>query len=408
MTDQEITYLQNFILQSSDDEEKDKALVIALKAAADSVELRNLKKLNRENAAATKGNSSSKGKVIFTTKELETMPDSIKRILIINEKVVNYRFYNGVYQIRYHRDGYDIEVASKSLEVAKQKFLTALSAGTRRGKPKMPTFKEFSDKWLSLKEPLIKPRTFMFYTRYLNFYIDPVLGEMKIDEITRDDVQTFLNKLIEDGIQSTAEKCKIVLGAVFDLAVEDYDIKNPMTKIMLPHYEAKKGKAFSKDEEKTLLQYCKGHPKTKGVSAIIILLYTGMRFGELESMTHDDRFIYCISEKTRKGYADVQRKIPISPMLKKVLDLVDMDFGMVSQRTLTDILKPLFPEHHIHELRYTFITRAKECGVNTELVMLMDGHKYDADCKSSTVDRGYTDFSDEFFLKEMEKFDYEL
>ena len=41
-----------------------------------------------------------------------------------------------------------------------------------------------------------------------------------------------------------------------------------------------------------------------------------------ETITYDDTFIYCESEKTRKGYAKVIRQIPISPMLKKVLPLI--------------------------------------------------------------------------------------
>ena len=41
-----------------------------------------------------------------------------------------------------------------------------------------------------------------------------------------------------------------------------------------------------------------------------------------------------------------------------------------------------------------FITRAKECDVNPEVVMLWIGHKSDNDVKTSRVDRGYTMHSD--------------
>ena len=36
------------------------------------------------------------------------------------------------------------------------------------------------------------------------------------------------------------------------------------------------------------------------------------------------------------------------------------------------------------------------------------GHEYDSDVKTSRVDRGYTDYSQEFMLKEISKFDYKL
>ena len=102
-----------------------------------------------------------------------------------------------------------------------------------------------------------------------------------------------------------------------------------------------------------------------------------MRVGELETITYDETFIYCESGKTRKGYAKVIRQIPVSPMLKKVMPLIDLAQAKVTNRyTIRDALKRIFPERHIHELRYSFITRAKECGCNPELVMKWVGHEF--------------------------------
>ena len=55
-----------------------------------------------------------------------------------------------------------------------------------------------------------------------------------------------------------------------------------------------------------------------------------------------------------------------------------------------------------------FITRAKECGCNLELVMLWDGHKFDKEVVTTAVDHGYTSYSDGYYFKEIEKIDYEL
>ena len=68
----------------------------------------------------------------------------------------------------------------------------------------------------------------------------------------------------------------------------------------------------------------------------------------------------------------------------------------------------VFPERHVHEFRYTFITRAKECDVNPEVVMLWAGHESDSDVKTSKVDRGYTTYSEEYLLGEVHKIDYDL
>ena len=76
--------------------------------------------------------------------------------------------------------------------------------------------------------------------------------------------------------------------------------------------------------------------------------------------------------------------------------------------TIQTTFKRLFSNHHPHELRYTFITRAKEAGCNLEAVMIWAGHSFDKDVKTSAVDRGYTDYSEKYALSEAEKFNYEL
>ena len=106
---------------------------------------------------------------------------------------------------------------------------------------------------------------------------------------------------------------------------------------------------------------------------------------------------------------EVERKIPFSPMFRKVLPYIDFEKAKsVNLSTIQTTFKRLFPEHHPHELRYTFITRAKEAGCNLEAVMLWAGHSFDKDVKTSAVDRGYTDYSDEYLYNEAQKIHYEL
>ena len=180
-----------------------------------------------------------------------------------------------------------------------------------------------------------------------------------------------------------------------------------MTKIVLTHYEAKKGGALSKAEEKELIDYCKANPSYQGISAILVLLYTGMRVGELASMRKDGEYIYCESGKIRLGRKQVIRKIPISPMMKRVM--IDFDVAKTTKKsTVRDALKRVFPDRHVHEFRYTFITRAKECGVNPEVVMLWAGHESNSDVKTSKVDRGNTTYSEEYLRGEVHRIEYDL
>ncbi|MCM1297772.1 MAG: hypothetical protein NC311_19720 [Muribaculaceae bacterium] len=202
---------------------------------------------------------------------------------------------------------------------------------------------------------------------------------------------------------------KVQLNAIFELASEDYDIKSPMAKVVVPNYEVKKGMALTKAEEKIVVDYCIEHSDNTVNSAILILLYTGMRVGEIKTAMLHENYIECETEKTRKGFKAEFRKIPISPMLRKVMKYIDFEAVKTYKR---DIIyrgfQKILARRHTHELRYTFITRAKECGCNLELVMLWDGHKFDKDVKSSAVDRGYTTYSNEYYFGEIEKINYEL
>jgi integrase len=240
-------------------------------------------------------------------------------------------------------------------------------------------------------------------------HILPRFGKMFLNEITRKEIQDFLFGLVDQGKNRTAHKIKQLMSNMFVMIADDYDLRNPVEKVVLSHYKVKKGRAFTKDEEKQIIEYCKKNPYLAGVSAVLTLIYTGMRVGELQSIKVYSNYLTCITEKTRRGHDEVVRKIPFTPMLKKVIDLIDFEKARtVSPYSVRDLLKRIFPDRHVHEFRYTFITRAKECGVNPEVVMIWSGHEFDNDVKTSRVDRGYTTYSDEYLFREASKVRYEL
>ena len=113
-----------------------------------------------------------------------------------------------------------------------------------------------------------------------------------------------------------------------------------------------------------------------------------------------------MTAKQRKGMKEKSRSIPISPMLKQVLPLIDIEaIKAVSLNPLTKHFKDIFPNHHLHDLRHTFITRAQECGIRREIVSLWAGHRAD----SSITTTVYTHFQErsELQIQEMEKYHYE-
>ena len=409
MTDKELKKLLKCLELIPSEQGRDEAIQIVLKAAAESITLEHIKKISSYREEKKK-QEKERGYVKFTKKEIETMADNLKRLFVVDEKIVSYRCINGMYQARFRREGYNIEVASKDFQMMKTKFLEKLRrVEIEKANIKIyPKFGEFLQEWLKIKKQTVKPSTYKAYCDLTNFNLVPRFGEMPVNEITRKLIQDFLFEIVDAGKNRTAHKLKQLLGSMFDVIVDDYpELTNPMRKVVLSHYEVKKGKAFTKAEEKMVLDFCKEYPHFQGNSAMLVLMYTGMRVGELTSVQYDGTFITCVSAKTRKGYADVIRKIPVSPMLKRVLPMIDWEKVVASNNTtVRDAVKRIFPDRHTHEFRYTFITRAKECGVNPEVVMLWVGHESDGDVKTSRVDRGYTTYSDEYLLAEMSKIDY--
>lgn len=90
-------------------------------------------------------------------------------------------------------------------------------------------------------------------------------------------------------------------------------------------------------------------------------------------------------------------------MMKKVLQYIDLEKAKrVNLSTLQTTMKRLFPNHHSHELRHTFISRCKESGVSGEVVSIWAGHSLNGKI-TTTV---YTHYLEEFQLREAKKVDY--
>ncbi len=101
----------------------------------------------------------------------------------------------------------------------------------------------------------------------------------------------------------------------------------------------------------------------------------------------------------------VKRKIPFTPMMKQVLPFIDFKKAKnVNLNTLQTTMKRLFPNHHSHELRHTFVSRCKESGVLSEVVSIWAGHSLSG-TQTSNV---YTHFSREFMKEQAQKVDYNI
>ena len=370
--------------------------------------------LNREN-----GKLSEKGRNGFklTKQEIKTMPESIRKIFIANNYIVNYRITsNGYFEARIRRKGMYIEASGRDFETMRKRFMDRLAtfyaqptvtaepaiSSTPTAKPML--FGNYGREWLKIKEQTTKPSTFKEYERSFRVDLEPTFGSKPLADITRTDLQNYLFGIVGENKHRKAEKLALMLNCIFDMAAEDYDIPSPMKKVVLPAYQTKKGEALTKDEEARLVNYCKSHRDVEGTDALLVLLYFGLRKSELASIEIiDGKWLQCETSKERLGQNVVLRKIPFTTMARKMLPYIDFEKAKhTNLNTISTRMKRLLPNHHPHELRHTFISRCKEAGVASEVVSIWAGHSLSGTI-TSTV---YTHYSEEFQLKEAEKVVY--
>lgn len=414
-------------------EAKDELTAKVLQMAADSVTLETLKALVAPSRASgepipsgevakTLGRKSKTG-FTLSKKEIKRMPEKYRRIFACEDRIIPYRFHKGVYEAHYRRDGFKVFACAKDFKEMREKF-TAKLLEQMNGERPLPTpskqkeaapihsaarFADYLKEWLEIKRKTCKESTVKEYERLSSVNLLPVFGDRAITDISRQELQSYLFRFIDEGKHRTAEKLHQVLCCIFDLACEDLHILSPMKKIVLPYYEPKKGSALTKAEEKQLVEWCIEYRDNEASSALLVLLYFGLRRSELKTISVEGEMLTCTTSKTKMGRNEVKRSIPFTPVFRRVLPYVDFEKARnTNVNTIYTTFKRLFPHRHTHELRYTYITRAKEASCNIEAVMLWAGHSFDKDVKSSAVDRGYTDYSKEYLVQEAQKIDYIL
>lgn len=401
------------------------------------------KLLSEENSREIKGSyivpgtkNSKWGVLLFTEKEIKRMPNKFRKDFRVGRIVAHVRKKdNGVYEVQCQINHQKIYASSKFLDVAKEKFTDKLveyaanvaiirqtekrvvaekltqppvTAPMEPEKPKPVTLREYMLKWLKMvKKPTVKENTYNLYYVYYRVNICPFLGDKPIAEIKPFDVQNCINNLVENGKIITAKQCRILLNAVFEYAViDDVILKSPMAKVVVPHTESKEGVPLSREEEKTVVELMLKKSNIH-VQACVFMLYTGLRRSELASIQIRDGWVHVISAKGRKGHKVKLRSIPVSPMLAPLLPYMNIEgIKTVKARSLSTMAKNIIPNHHIHELRHTFITRCRECGIRREIVSLWAGHAADSSITSTVYTHLQT--NKDIQLDEIKKFKYDL
>ena len=311
----------------------------------------------------------------WTAKELKELPYL---------KDMKYRItQDGLHQFRYRRDGLNVQFTSKNFETAKKKareFILDLKRKMSNAiTPKhIDTLDYVAVLWFENKKAHVDLYTYKTYFSVYKNHIKPVFGNRKIDKILPMDLQPFFNDLFL-RLGKTCENSKVILSGIFDLAVANRICPtNPMKAVIVERHVRVPGKALTDEQIDRFKSVMHG---LSGVgTAYLIILYSGIRGAELEKMSFDWEngtftvFNAKLKKSQKRSKDNLTRTVPIFPALYLIRDRIEKDDWHFPARKLSNDFCEYWTENTVKDLRHTFTSRARMCGVENELVNLWTGH----------------------------------
>lgn len=249
------------------------------------------------------------------------------------------------------------------------------------------TFKEVSDRWYRdvMQTRDLSASSIKNY-KYSCKKCEP-LYDKKIAEISLDELQNLVSQQ-SAGMQALTIN---YLHQVFQYAFTRDIVKKDSSRYLHKTAETEtKRNPFTAEEVRAIWNL----PESEVRNKALIMLYTGMRVGEFETISEIHENYIIAGEKTAAG------KNRIIPLHTKIRPLIDTPRVWTSNKGVE--FKRLFPNHSPHDCRRTFISRCVECGIDGTVARKITGH-----AGKDVHENIYTFLNDpDFLCREIEKIYY--
>ena len=264
------------------------------------------------------------------------------------------------------------------------------------------TFEQLYKEWSALHYPTIAASKSKAYVT--SYKKASALYNMKWNDIGLRHMQSVVNSLKETYYPRKYMKTMLSMMSKYAI-VAGYSDRDFTANIKLPPMEKPHKVAFSDEEINALWNdYNAGNDFT---GAILLMIYTGMRYGELSDIRPENVHIeesYLMGGK--KTAAGKEGEILLLDIVKPIAQKLLVDGGLpkmssdVFRRTFNRTLERCQCRRHtIHECRHTTATALAKAGVQPAVIKeIMRHSKY-----SQTIE--YTHIDRETKLKELQKLD---
>ncbi len=225
----------------------------------------------------------------------------------------------------------------------------------------------------NLKKPFVSQLYYNSIKKNYNKHVKEQLGNLRINSLNAITLQGYFEELTSYSTR-IAEDVKTLLNQVFEYAVGNQLIKvNPMRAVKVLRHVRENGQALTPEQITELKNAIKG---TKYEIPFLILLYTGVRGSEFNSLNFDfNKNTVTIKNSKLKAYQkQLTREIPILPYLLQYKDKIMLEtWKDVSVNDLQKMYIKFVKVGRLNWLRHTFQTYCSLKASN-ELVNYWAGH----------------------------------
>jgi integrase len=311
------------------------------------------------------------------------------------------------------RDGRRIRKTFATLAEAKG-WRADAQVGVRKGTLRASsrvTFREAAEAWLEAAEAgtirakggrPYKPKTLRSYEASLRRHVLPELGGARISEISRVDVQDFVDRMVAAGHAATTVRNAVsTLQLVFGRALDRGELAiNPTERLRLPTAQGRRDRIAPPHEAAALIAAVPERDRALWATAF----YGGLRAGELRALRWGDVDLAAGRIRVERGYDDKagvietktgagRRTVPVPVVLRDFL--IEHrhasgrgDDGYVFGRDASSPFTPSAVHRRakdawedagldsigLHEARHTYASLMIAAGVNAKALSTYMGH----------------------------------